>query len=311
MYTPYLKGKQFEFLALRDLAEFFSPEEKEKVLPIVEPVKKSTRDASTAFQKMIGARWKFALVLNPRLGDFQRGDNDYYSLVSAELEPNRDAWVPAFILDKKSDVKSMIEAGDFKNVMLILPKDEDVDSWAELISSDVVKYVVICDGDSMPTVRKVRRLGDKELIRMDDSFKAQQKNADYAGDIDHRFTDRHSYYTDFGFAGFGDYTTLPSAFIEGGVSPSVVAIHLTYNKNSDEVWIHHFLSDPKVKGNENVQGKFFEAAVQVEPFFNERPADKTPAIDELVKQVKANHYPGLGQIKKYSMKHHIILMSKF
>lgn len=311
MYTPYLKGKQFEFLALRDLAEYFSAEEKERVLPIVEPVKKSTRDASTAFRTMIGKSWKFALVLNPRLGDFQRGDVDYYSLVSEDLDQDRDAWIPAFILDGKSDVKHMIEANRFVNVMLILPKDADVEEWTDLISSEAVKYIVLCDGDSMPTLRKVRRMGNQQIIRMDDSFKAKQKNADFAEDIDHRFTDRHSYYSDFGYTGFGDYTTLPSVFVEGGVSPSVVAIHLTYNKSADEIWIHHFLSDPRVKGNENVQGKFFVAASQVEPFFADKPGDKTAAVDELIGQVHNLHYPGLGQIKKYSMKHHIILMSKF
>lgn len=311
MYSPYLKGKQFEFLALRDLADHFSLEEKEKVLPIVEPVKKSTRDATTAFRTMIGAQWKFALVLNPRWGDFERGDVDYYSLVAKELDASRDAWVPAFILDKRTDVKAMIDANAFREVMLILPKDENADIWAELISSEVVKYVVVCDGDSLPTVRKVNRMGNKVLIRLDDSFEAKPKNADYSGDVDHRFTDRHSYYVEAKFAGFGDYTTLPSAFIEGGVSPTVVAIHLTYNRNAEEIWIHHFLSDPNAKSNENVQGKFFEAASQIDSFFSDRPGDRTVAIDELVAQVKNGHYPGLGQIKKYSMKHHIILMSKF
>lgn len=311
MYSPYLKGKQFEFLALRELAGHFSQEEKKKVLPIVEPVNRSTRDASTAFRTMISAQWKFALVLNPRFGDFQRGSADYYQLVNEYLELSREAWIPAFILDNRVDIKQMIETNSFTNVMLVLPKGGDIESWADIIDSEFVQYVVICDADSIPVIRKIKRMGAKELIRLDDSFEAMPKNADYAGKIDHLFTDRHSYYKESGFVGFSDYTTLPSAFIEGGVSPSVVAIHLTYNKNEDEIWIHHFISDPTVIGRSDVQRKFFEAASQIERFFIDKFEDKTPAVDELISLVKDNHYPGLGKIKMYSMIHHIILMSKF
>ena len=37
MYFPYLRGKQYELLALRDFA--FESQCKEKVIPIIEPVK--------------------------------------------------------------------------------------------------------------------------------------------------------------------------------------------------------------------------------------------------------------------------------
>ena len=311
MYLPYLKGKQNEFLALRELASYFDEEQKNNVLPIIEPVKKSGRDALNAFQTMMEKDWPFALVLNPRVGEYERGDNDYYSRMREHLEDCRDRWIPAYILAKKEAVREKIEQYGFENVMVILPKLEDVDSWTDLLSEPYVKYVVICDADSMPVLRKVKKLGGKTIIRMDESFVAEQKNAAYSSNINHRFTDKHTYYGEFGYSGFGDYTTLPVAFISGGVSPTVVAIHLTYTKNDEEIWIHHFLSDPQAKSNENVQGKFFEAASQIDSFFRLWPNDRTFAIDNLVGFVKGNHYPGLGAIKKWSMIHHIVLMSKY
>lgn len=311
MYSPYLKGKQNEFLALRNLVEHFNEEQKQKVLPIVEPVKRHSRDAITAFEAMKGGNWPFALVLNPKVGEFERGDNDYFAIVQEYLNDCRAKWIPAFILDRKDNVRDRISHYGFDNVMVILPKLEDVEPWLEFIAQSFVKYVVLCDGDSMPLLRKIRRIGGKTIIRMDESFIAEQKNAAYANNLDHRFTDKHTYYNEFGYAGFGDYTTLPAAFITGGVSPTVVAIHLTYNRNPDEVWIRHFLSDSTATTNANPQGKFLEAASQIEEFFQHYQEDKDYAVDALIDFVRSQHYPGLGAIKKWSMIHHILLMSRY
>lgn len=311
MYSPYLKGKQNEFLALRYLSTELPAGQKGNVLPIIEPVKKNGRDAMNAFSVMMDNNWPFALVLNPKVGEYERGANDYYEVVKENLECCRDKWIPAFILDSKDDVMERITHYGFESVMVILPKLADVESWLDLIADSRIKYVVNCDADSMPVLRKLKRVGGKIIIRMDESFVAEQKNAAYASNTDHRFTDKHTYYDEFGYAGFGDYTTLPAAFISGGVSPTVVAIHLTYKKNEDEIWIHHFLSNPEARSNENVQGKFLEAASQIEPFFDAWPEEKSVAVDSLIDFVKSEHYPGLGAIKKWSVIHHIILMSKY
>lgn len=311
MYSPYLKGKQFEFLAIRELACEFGAEEKRKVLPIIEPVKRSTRDASTAFKELIQADWPFALVLNPHLGDFQRGDNDYYSVVCENLAPYPDKWIPAFLLDERDDISGKISAENFGSIMAILPKDEQLDKWEDFLRLDVVKYIVICNADSSSLLRKIKHLGDgKILIRLDDCFQAEAKNALYAGKEDQFFNDNHAVYTEDGLAGFADYTTLPSKFIEGGVSPTVVAIHLTYMKGDEEIRIRHFLSDPNAKSKENTQGKFYEAGIQIGPFFNEHLSDRTDDVSRLIEFVNNSHFPGLGSIKKYTMKHHITLMSR-
>ena len=43
-YYPYLRGKQYEFLALRAMCEELSIEELSKLHPIIEPVKRADCD---------------------------------------------------------------------------------------------------------------------------------------------------------------------------------------------------------------------------------------------------------------------------
>lgn len=76
MYYPYLRGKQFELLALRD----FSHENpnNEKIVPIIEPVKQQFNGLNTAISAMLNNGLKFAIILNPKDGDFkhQNVNND-------------------------------------------------------------------------------------------------------------------------------------------------------------------------------------------------------------------------------------------
>lgn len=70
MYFPYLRGKQFELIALREFAEQYP--DTAKIVPIIEPVKSTFNGLNTAAEVMFEKRLKFALVLNPTDGDFKR-----------------------------------------------------------------------------------------------------------------------------------------------------------------------------------------------------------------------------------------------
>ena len=69
MYFPYLRGKQFELLALRDFAT--GNHSKEKVVPIIEPVKQQFGGLNTAISTMLDSGLQFAMILNPKDGDFK------------------------------------------------------------------------------------------------------------------------------------------------------------------------------------------------------------------------------------------------
>lgn len=318
MYYPYLRGKQFEFLALRAMSEELTNEQSEKVRPIIEPVKRTVgSDSQTmaALSAMLKKGIVFAYILNPQNGDFEKGKEIYFPEDVKTKLSEGGKWIPAFLLSGDAawleiNANRLIAENGFEEILLVLPKNEDTLKWDAMMSRQEVKTIVCCDADSRSTLRQIRRYG-KDIVRLDDCFQMEQRNKDFRGKEDQRFNDNVAFYAEEDFAGFGDYTTLPGSYIKGGMLPWVVAIHMTYNKNDEEVWIHHFLSETNDNGTENIQGKFQEAAEQVKQFFEHQyPQDMTPAVDKLHQYVVEGHYPGLGTLKKISIEHHITLMCR-
>lgn len=316
-YYPYLRGKQYELLALRALCEELSKEDRSKLHPIIEPVKRADCDTPTmtALSAMHTSGVAFSYIMNPQSGDFENNTEIFFPEgIKSKLDEYR-GWMPAFILNGDTDwlkaqIDYLVTENQFKRIMLVLPKNEDVGKWNALMGRDETHTIVCCDSDSPSTRRQVRR-HNKSIVRLDDCFQMEARNKDFRGKEDQRFNDNVAFYEEEGYAGFGDYTTLPGAFVKGGMLPWVVAIHMTYNKNEEEVWIHHFLSKTNDNGIENIQGKFREAAEQVKVFFEQQyPLDATPAVGKLHQFVVDGHYPGLGTLKKISIEHHITLMCR-
>lgn len=308
MYLPFLRGKQFEFLALREIATEL--DDCSKVMPIIEPVKKDLKAANNAFAVMKQERMKFAFILNPSQGDFENPVEGFTQSVIDLLGVN-DLWVPAFILGKNTpgDIKATIEKYGLTEVMLVETGSLDVDRFDEILSMPESKYIVYADADSRMIERKLRKYPDIQRVRLDDNFRAEKTNKGYRGQEDQKFTDMHRFYSEEGFWGMADYTTLPSSFNDGGALPRVLAIHMTYEKNADEIWIRHSLSCSYDNGPENIQQKFKEAAEDVRDFFAGKK--QTTGITALVQYLSEGKYPGLGVLKKLSMKNHITLMSQF
>lgn len=285
MYYPYLRGKQFELIALRDISEKYHG--CKCLCPIVEPVKFSFNGLTTAVKKMFDNELPFALVLNPTNGEFKRQDKDLISEIP-ELEASKEKWIPAFIFnDNLLTINSIIEEKKLANVMIIF--DEEVNAedndLIQFLKSDRVNFIVTSHADSRIEMRLLRGI-DKHIIRLDDCFNTQARNADYGLVLDEKFTEQHAFYDEESFYGFSDYTALAGKFIDGGMLPYAVAIHLTYQKNEQQLNIHHFVSDTN-DNQSNIQKKFFEAASKVNSFFNDKP--KTCAVNELISLLLLNY----------------------
>jgi hypothetical protein len=305
MYYPYLRGKQFELLALREFIDF--NEGGSKILPIIEPVKASFNSMKIALNKFISADFSFALVLNPQCGDVVGKTRLILTELNDELS-DREKWMPAYLVNHNSiKIKQHIEVEEFSNVMLICSDSVDVNdpNFTDLIDSPSISRFLIA-GDNRSLKRKLDRLG-KEVVRLDDQFKPQKKNVDYIGITEEKFTEEHRYFAEDGYAGFSDYTVLSKDFAEGGRLPYAVAIHLTYEKNPDEIWIRHFVSDTN-DDNTNIQGKFGEAAKKAVEFF-QGIGYSNEALKELTNYYYEAQYPGLGVLKKISIRSHIELVN--
>lgn len=307
MYLPYLRGKQFELLALREFAAQ-NPDTR-CIVPIIEPVKSTLNGLSTAIKAMFDKHLRFSLILNPNEGDFSRISKsiDILSEIPSLVE-NKDGWIPAFLYQgDTSAILSIIHDHGMNGVMIVFKNGlEDNERIWSFLSDPRIKYIVNSDTNSRLVLRQLRKMGDKYIIRLDNNFNEQTRNVDYLNTPDEKFTEEHRFYTEDRYYGFADYTVLPKNFVDGGMMPYAVAIHLTYEKNKDEIYVRHFVSDTNFDQS-NVAGKFFEAASKVQAFFSGK--DKTPAINELINYLNGKLYPGLGVIKKLSIKSHIELIN--
>lgn len=304
MYYPYLRGKQFELIALREFAQQIQQEF--HVCPIIEPVKLGLNSLKMAINVFFSNSFCFALILNPGEGDFKRQSANFIEDIE-DLRRNVDKWIPAFIYRNNPEaIIEMIDAANLSNVMLIFHTSVDftepkVESLVQKLN---IKYVV-ADFNRRNTKRQLKYAREKSLIRIDDKFNELPRNADYLSVPEELFTEEHHYYKEDRFSGFSDYTVLPSSFKESGMLPYAVAIHMTYEKTPEEIYIRHFVSDSN-EDNTNIQGKFQEADAKLELFY--RTHKKTTASTELIQMLQEGHYPGLGVVKKLSIKNHLELI---
>ncbi len=144
----------------------------------------------------------------------------------------------------------------------------------------------------------------------EDKFKKKTRNVDYKDPDDEFFSYYHLYFEDEGYQGFSDYSIVGEEFNESGFAPVAVAIHLVYFNNKKELKIHHFVSNSNV-GIEDPGGKFGEALEKLVKWCNDHRMKKTLGLEGFYDCYDHGKYPGLGTVKKYSIMHHLELISDF
>ena len=282
-------------------------------MPILEPVKQQSSALKVALDEMLDNRMKFALILNPKDGDFKHPTVHFdVWLDNEKLKIHNDGWIPAFIYSRRyaDEITSLASKYNLSNAMIIFRTCidvDDTDAW-NIINNPAFGYVVNSFGSTIS--RRLRRQlkgTGRRIIRLDDCFKSKLRNADYADEEDEFFTEEPFFYdTEEQLDGYSDYTSLPSNYVEGGMLPYALAIHLTYKRNEEQLYVHHFVSDSN-ETNSNIHGKFREAARKVAPFFKDRK--QTDAVQELIARAdESDGYPGLGYLKKLSVKNHLELI---
>jgi len=304
MYYPYLRGRQFELIALREFAGCRGKHN--NVIPIIEPVKKTFNSMKIALPILRDANVKFALVLNPQVGEIENFNQIVDGLNDCLI--GNDSWIPSFVVSNNyNEIRKLIDETGYSDVMIICNglTDTSNESFNQLIFSESVKYIVVSQENR--TLKRSLSGREKLLIRLDDKFGGQKRNSDYLEMSEEKFSEEHLFYKEEGYHGFSDYTVLVSDFIEGGSAPYAVAIHLTYQKENSEIWIRHFTSISNFD-RANIQGKFAEALEKAVNFVNVKNIHND-ATDELRSYYQEQKYPGLGMVKKISIKNHLELMN--
>ena len=306
MYYPYLRGKQFELKALKEFSEA-NPNAKD-IIPIIEPVSQSYRALTSAMDELVDNGMKFAMIVNPRDGDFRHSTVSFSLLdEKPELLSITDKWIPAYICEGDlSLVNGAINTSPFNEVMLVFKSCANIDDplVQTLINNPKVSLIVNCFGKSVSRRTKKYLIDSgKRIICLEDSFITRSKNADYKDYEDEFFSEMPFFWQDENYSGFSDYTAMSSDYTEGGYQPYAIAIHMTYLRG-EEIYIHHFVSDSNLTTSD-IKGKFVEAARKVEPFFAGNV--QSAAVEDLINRANQGErgFPGLGYLKKLSVLNHL------
>lgn len=300
MYFPYLRGRQYEMLALKELVQ--KGLINNLVFPIVEPIK-ITSTFNSAVKVFVDAGLNIALIDNPAIGPLNR------NILTNALHFYHESIVPAIIMQDNSTevVDSLVRIGKKpEELMVVLNNRDYLESYKELFGSVSPQYTLF------PEERSIRRAVSFGKVMLDDKFVRQEKNSDYFKNPDEFFSDDHLFYKDEGFSGFGDYSIIGNYYDEGGFAPKAVAIHIVYFDKDKTLRVHHFVSDSN-DGIEDPAGKFYEAVTKLYNWYNsfDFSAQKTYALGVLLDYQERGYYPALPTIKKLSIMHHLELMNKF
>lgn len=306
MYFPFLRGRQFELIAIRELLEMSLLSD--KIIPIVEPVKLSATLLKT-LQVFQTANRAVALVRNPQVGNFVTElNNDKNADFKEKLYEliGKGGIIDVLFFDSncKRVVTRLLErGGSISDVIAVCENQDYVPIYEKVFSSDKPQYSLI------PDESVFRRRIRNSRVLMDDKFKKQSRNTDYASTEDEPFSADHLYYDEDGYVGFSDYSVIGKEFNETGFAPYAVAIHIVYFDEENNLRIRHFVSDT----NDDITdpaGKFAEAVKKLAEW-NLTNNLNTFGINALIQMYENQVYPGLGTVKKLSLMHHIELMGRF
>lgn len=307
MYFPYFRGRQYELIALRELA--ISEKLGNSIIPIVEPVKKTSTFDGT-YNAFVGKQKPLALIFNPAVGDFA-GSNGFVKtlLPKGTLIPDTQLpsqILPALLMNANTPeiAKELSDRSISPSCELAILNNRDfLESYKMQFTMSAPRYTLF------PDERELRRTVTRGKVMFKDNFNKQPKNADYPDD--EFYTEDHLYFSDEGYAGFSDYSIIGSEYNESGFAPYAVAIHIVYFTEKNTLRVRHFVSD----SNDNISdiaGKFNEAVTKLANWYADGQQNQlTYALQTLLTYFKNGYYPGLPTIKKLSIMHHLELVGKF
>lgn len=305
MYFPYLRGRQFELIALRELLE--ADLIGDKVVPIIEPIKPTSTLAKTLVLYSEKGHCH-ALIMNPEVGSFaltirekeKQGDKavaDIYRDLESEY------LIKAYVM-KKNTPAQLEKRKDLLKLMIINPKRDCMDNYLKVYKEMEPRYTLL------PDDRTFGRKAPRSKVLFMDRFSKAQRNSDYSKNEDEFYSEDHLYYDTEGFQGFADYSIAGSDFSETGFAPLAVAIHIVYFDCDKILRVRHFVSDSNDDINDPA-GKFGEAVGKLAEWVEANNMQRTVGLDMFLECNRTGRYPGLGTVKKYSIMHHLELVNRF
>lgn len=303
MYFPYLRGRQYELLAIRDLLDkgLLS----EDIVPLIEPVKLSSTFVN-ALSSFESKGHKIAIITNPSVGkfDLEYSMDSRLAQQAAELFESSQSLLFAKFISTEAR-QSFFEDWTQNNIIAICKNQDDfLDYMKQFGNGNDIAYTLI------PDSRRIQSRILSNKIKLEDKFQKQLRNQDYLNLEDEFFSDDHIYYKDDGYQGFSDYSIVGDDYSESGFAPYAVAIHIVYFDEDKNMRVRHFVSNSNFDPT-NPAGKFSEALGKMIAWLDSVDVFETFAINQFRKFYETETYPGLGVVKKLSIMHHLELISRY
>lgn len=306
MYYPFFRGKQFELLAIRESAKVIADA---GFTPIIEPVRQTLSGLQRSLKELVDQGATAAVIINPRHGDHRNG-GDHLAADLRENYGDNDAIAPAILLTSAMGLEealAKIAPYEDRSLTFVHAGFTDGKGLAANLPPGDFTHVFL---DARNTLYRRPFKGGIRIL-VEDGFE-RKKNADY-GPID-RFSDLHVTFDELGGDGYGDFLTIGDHYAEGGGPAYAVAIHLTFidPEQDDAMFVYHFVSDSNDTPVDPA-GKFAQA---LDKLIREvdREGSKvlsTSAVQEFRDLHARRHFPGLGVVKKLSIKHHLETLADF
>ena len=303
MYHPYFRGKQFELITIREMAKFFA---EKNFVPVIEPVRESLGGLKKTLSAVCDADGQAIVIVNPYHGDHQEDGTSITGLLQEGFKDGNN--ISAGILLRSdmtvSEVMACYDQHADHHPVLIHAGFTEPKALAAALGGRMSGLTnAFIEEHAKLLYRKHFDQSTRILVR--DGFK-RQRNADYPAMEE--FSDLHVTYHDLGMTGFGDFLIVGDVYSEGGGPAYAVAIHLTFiDPDKDNVmYVYHFVSDTKDTPTDPA-GKFAQALAKLMARLDSGTSHilETGAIKEFRELHAKGHFPGLGYVKKLSMKHHI------
>jgi hypothetical protein len=308
MYFPYIRGRQYELLALKEL--LITERLSEHITPMLEPVKLSSTLSKT-MEEFVKRKRNLCVICNPAVGSFNSdmkdGENDINKQKFKDLLSTTQI-IKSHIIKKNSasSLSSWEKNSEQKKTdwYVINTNRDYLSTYLDLFEKDVPKMSFIPDESAFR--RKIRR--NRSLL--EDRFNKRDRNSDYADNPDEFFSEDHLFYKDDGFEGFSDYSVIGEDYLESGFAPYAVAIHIVYFDEERNLRVRHFVSDSN-NDIQNPAGKFYEAVKKLDKWVKENDITPTASLQVFIDHYNNQTYPGLGSVKKLSLMHHLELIGQY
>lgn len=106
MYYPYFRGKQFELVLLREMADFIASN---SINPIIEFVKDNFSSVQRVLGNLVDSGAKFTVIINPLCGDLVGEQDKILGFIEGVVPPNYENMSLGYIVNLDTGIQHLRE----------------------------------------------------------------------------------------------------------------------------------------------------------------------------------------------------------